>query len=93
MGLNELTARPLRHHSIPVPANEQRLLAYLGLHRRAPRSVVAGALYWMVRRLFRDELGMEPSADFAEMFPHRSRGGTRALSPLAVTPERHDRSA
>ncbi|MET7479571.1 BTAD domain-containing putative transcriptional regulator [Streptomyces sp. NPDC005648] len=31
--------------SIPVPANEQRLLAYLGLHRRAPRSVVAGTLW------------------------------------------------
>lgn len=30
---------------IAVPANEQRLLAYLGLHQRAPRSVVAGTLW------------------------------------------------
>jgi len=28
-----------------VPANEQRLLAYLGLRKRAPRSVVAGTLW------------------------------------------------
>ncbi|MFE4967076.1 BTAD domain-containing putative transcriptional regulator [Streptomyces sp. NPDC056660] len=31
--------------SIAVPASAQRLLAYLGLHRRAPRSVVAGTLW------------------------------------------------
>lgn len=30
---------------IAVTANEQRLLAYLGLHQRAPRSVVAGTLW------------------------------------------------
>ncbi|MER5527310.1 BTAD domain-containing putative transcriptional regulator [Streptomyces sp. NPDC002677] len=30
---------------IAVPASAQRLLAYLGLHRRAPRSVVAGTLW------------------------------------------------
>jgi DNA-binding SARP family transcriptional activator len=28
-----------------VPVNEQRLLAYLGLHKRASRTVVAGALW------------------------------------------------
>ncbi|MFD3587723.1 BTAD domain-containing putative transcriptional regulator [Streptomyces sp. NPDC058683] len=31
--------------SIAVPASAQRLLAYLGLHRRASRSVVAGTLW------------------------------------------------
>ncbi|WP_052768739.1 AfsR/SARP family transcriptional regulator [Streptomyces humi] len=31
--------------TIAVPANEQRLLAYLGLHKRASRSVVAGTLW------------------------------------------------
>ncbi|MEU9450364.1 BTAD domain-containing putative transcriptional regulator [Streptomyces sp. NPDC048277] len=31
--------------AITVPANEQRLLAYLGLHKRATRSVVAGNLW------------------------------------------------
>ncbi|MFF7475879.1 BTAD domain-containing putative transcriptional regulator [Streptomyces sp. NPDC008092] len=30
---------------IAVPANEQRLLAFLGLRRRTPRSVVAGTLW------------------------------------------------
>ncbi|MFG2966661.1 BTAD domain-containing putative transcriptional regulator [Streptomyces sp. NPDC048288] len=30
---------------VAVPASARRLLAYLGLHKRAPRSVVAGALW------------------------------------------------
>ncbi|MDX3453378.1 BTAD domain-containing putative transcriptional regulator [Streptomyces sp. ME02-8801-2C] len=31
--------------TVTVPANAQRLLAFLGLHKRAPRTVVAGALW------------------------------------------------
>ncbi|MFF3450522.1 BTAD domain-containing putative transcriptional regulator [Streptomyces sp. NPDC002667] len=31
--------------NVTVPANEQRLLAYLGLHKHATRSVVAGTLW------------------------------------------------
>ncbi|MFJ9559559.1 BTAD domain-containing putative transcriptional regulator [Streptomyces fuscichromogenes] len=33
------------HGTVAVPANEQRLMAYLGLHKRASRSVVAGTLW------------------------------------------------
>ncbi|WP_405868147.1 SARP family transcriptional regulator [Streptomyces sp. NBC_01515] len=74
------------------PLRESAQCAVVAVHLAENNVVEAIRHYEAFRRLLREELGLEPSARFAAMFPYRAKGGTRAPSLTASTPERHDRS-
>ena len=58
----------------------------------AENNVVEGVRhYWSFRRLLHEELGLEPSARFADTLPYTARRGVRVPPPTARVPDRHDR--
>ncbi|MEU6534895.1 BTAD domain-containing putative transcriptional regulator [Streptomyces sp. NPDC047000] len=73
------------------PLRESAHCAVVTVHLAESNVVEAIRHYEAFRRLLRAELGIEPSARFAGMIPYHARGAARTPSPLASTPERHDR--
>jgi DNA-binding SARP family transcriptional activator len=73
------------------PLRESAHCALVAVHLAENNVVEAIRHYEAFRRLLREELGLEPSARFAGMFPHRAKDGRRTPAPLLSAPGTHDR--
>jgi DNA-binding SARP family transcriptional activator len=73
------------------PLRESAHCALVAVHLAENNVVEAIRHYEAFSRLLREELGLEPSARFAGMFPYRAKDGARTSSPLVPVPGTRDR--